>query len=165
MQTNSEEHDFDVTVVTNVDGQDSKQIRTVHNSLLSLAYDCALLYSQRSLGVKSFPIPARCHYRPNNDVATAVPVDVALLCYNGYPSPTGMRDRYPSTNTNVLYIAITDLWIDRLSYTTGKTTVARFAMDAIYHRMSCLAGESGGPILDAYGNLIGSHISNNYLTS
>jgi hypothetical protein len=76
-----------------------------------------------------------------------------------------MRDRYPSTNTNVLYTAITDLWIDRLSYSTGKTTVARFDIDAIYHRISALAGASGGPILDVNGNLIGSHISNNYLTS
>ena len=71
-----------------------------------------------------------------------------------------MRDRYPSTNTNVLHTAITDLWIDRLSYSTGKTTIARFDMDAIYHRISCLAGASGGPILDVNGNLIGSHISN-----
>ena len=165
MQTNPDEDDFDVTVVAYVDGQDPNRIRTVHNSLVPLAYDCVLLYSQRSLGVKSFPIPARSHYPPHNDAATAVPVDVALLCYNGHPSPTLMRDRYPSTNTNVLYTAITDLWIDRLSYSTGKTTVARFDIDAIYHRISALAGASGGPILDVNGNLIGSHISNNYLTS
>jgi hypothetical protein len=75
-----------------------------------------------------------------------------------------MRDLYPSTNTNELYAAITDLWIDRLSYSTGKTTVASFNLDAIHHRISCLAGASGGPILDANGNLIGSHISHNYLT-
>jgi hypothetical protein len=61
MQTNPDEDDFDVTVVAYVDGRDPNQIRTVHNSIVPIAYDCALLYSKKSLGVKSFPIPARSH--------------------------------------------------------------------------------------------------------
>jgi hypothetical protein len=66
-----------------------------------------------------------------------------------------MRDRYPSSNTNDLFTAITGLWIDRLSYSTGKSTIARFDIDAIYHQISSLVGASGGPILDDKGNLIG----------
>ena len=155
MQTEPDEDDFDVTVVAYVDGHNPNNIRTVHNSIVPLAYDCVLLHSRRSLGVKSFPIPARSRILLGKDAATAVPVDVALLCYNGHPSPAMMRDRYPSSNTNDLFTAITDLWIDRLSYSTGKSTIARFDIDAIYHQISSLVGASGGPILDDKGNLIG----------
>lgn len=155
MQTNPGQEDFEVTIVAYADGHDPNMIRIVHNTVVPLAYDCVLLYSQRSLGLKSFPIPARFHYPPHNDAATTFPVDLALICYNGNPSPVMMRNRYPNTNVNDLYTAITDLWIDRLSYSTGKTTVARFNMDAIYHRISCLAGASGGPILDVKGQFIG----------
>lgn len=155
MQTNPDQEDYDVAIVAYADGHDPNTIRTVQNSIVPLAYDCVLLYSQRSLGIKSFPIPARSHYPPHNDAATTVPVDIALLCYNGNPSPIMIRDRYPYTQVDGLYTAITELWIDRLSYSTGKTAVARFDTDAIYHRISCLAGASGGPILDASGKFIG----------
>ena len=164
MQTKPDEDDFDVTIVAYVDGHNPHIIRTVHNSIVPLSYDCVLLYSHISLGMKSFPTPARSHFPPQNNAATAISVDVALLCYNGRPSPTMMSDRYPSTNISDLFTAITDLWIYRLSYSTGKTTVAHFDIDAIYHHISCLVGASGGPILDGRGNLIGNHISNNYLT-
>jgi hypothetical protein len=155
MQTNPDQEDFDVIIVAYADGHDPNIIRTVHNSIVPLAYDCVLLHSQRSLGIKSFPIPARSHYPPHNDAATTFPIDIALLCYNGNPSPVIMRDRYPNTKASDLYAAITDLWIDRLSYSTGKTTVARFDRDAIFHQISCLAGASGGPILDSKGKIIG----------
>jgi len=155
MQTNPDQHDFDVIIVAYADGHDPNIIRTVYNGIVPLAYDCVLLHSQRPLGIKSFPIPARCHYPPYDDATTTSPVDISLLCYNGNPDPIMIRDQYPNTKVNDLHTAITDLWIDRLSYSIGKTTVANFDKNAIYHRISCLAGASGGPILDAQGKFIG----------
>ena len=155
MQTNPDQEDFDVTIVAYADGHDPNAIRTVHNSMVPLAYDCVLLHSQKSLGIKSFPIPGRSHSPPHDDTATTFPVNIALLCYNGCPSAVVMRNEYPNTKLNDLYTAIKDLWIDRLSYSTGKTSVACFDKDAIYHRISSLPGASGGPILDVTGKLIG----------
>lgn len=155
MQTNPDREDFDVTIVAYADGHDPNTIRTVHNSMVPLAYDCVLLHSQKSLGINSFPIPGRSHSPPHNDASTTFPVNIALLCYNGYPSADMMREEYPNTKTGDLYTAIKDLWIDRLSYSTGKTTVAHFDKDAIYHRISSLPGALGGPILDANGKFIG----------
>lgn len=155
MQTNPAREDFDATIIAYADGHDPNTIRTVHNSIVPLAYDCVLLHSQKSLGIKSFPVPGRSHSPPHNDAATTFPIDIALLCYNGYPSAEMMRDEYPNTKVGDLHTAIQDLWIDRLSYSTGKTTVARFDKDAVYHRISCVAGASGGALLDANGKFIG----------
>ena len=166
MQTNPDQHDYDVTVVAFVDGHDPDKIRTAHHSILPLGHDCVLLHSQRSLGLESFPTPVRSHAPPHNDAATTFPIDASLLCYNGKPNPQRIRDLYPNTDPKDLITAIQDLWIDRLSYSPGKTSVARFNIDAIYHRISSLAGASGGPLLDDKGNLIGKHnISNSQLNS
>lgn len=81
-----------------------------------------------------------------------------MLSYNGYPFPTELRDRYPNAPADVLHEAVKDLWIDRLAYASGKTDTNSFDPDAIYHRISCLAGASGAPLINANGEMIGKFL-------
>jgi hypothetical protein len=94
MQTNSDQRDFAVTIVAHADGNDPNTFRTVHNTMVPVAYDCVLLHSEKSLGTKSFPTPGRSHSPPHHNAAATFPVDVALLCYNGYPNADVMRNEY-----------------------------------------------------------------------
>ena len=81
--------------------------------------------------------------------------DVSLLAYNGLASSSRLDELYPETPKDILYKAFADLWIDRLSYATGKT-VAIYDGVVINHRVSTYAGASGGPLLDGKGNVIGN---------
>jgi hypothetical protein len=164
MQTAPDTKDIDVELIAYADGHSTTGIRTVHNSMVPLAFDCALLYSQTSLGLRDYPTPGRSHNPPHDTLATNVPMSVALLSYNSIPSSTELRDRYPNTRINLLSNAIRDLWINRLSYATGSTSTASFDIDAIYHRISSLAGSSGGAILDSQGNFIGNFFLSDELT-
>lgn len=165
MQTVPDTKDVDVELIAYADGHSTTGIRTVHDSMVPLAFDCALLYSQTSLGLKDYPTPRRAHHPPHDRPTTNCPMNVALLSYNGLPSPTELEDHYPNTPIDSLYNAARDLSIDRLSYTTGFTSTASFGIDAIYHRVSSLAGSSGGAILDSQGNLIGKFFLSDELTN
>jgi hypothetical protein len=61
----------------------------------------------------------------------------------------------PETPRDILYKAFKDLWIDRLSFATGKIVAIDDGV-VINHRVSIYAGASGGPLLDEKGNIIGN---------
>lgn len=147
--------DVDVEVLAYADGYDPNALRVVNNAICAIGTDCVLLRAKRSLRLKQFPNPARAHIPPNNTPQTMVASDVSLLAYNGLASSSRLDELYPETPRNILYKAFADLWIDRLSYTTGKT-VAIYDDVAINHRVSTYAGASGGPILDGKGDVIGN---------
>ena len=65
-----------------------------------------------------------------------------------------LNELYPGTPKDVLYKAFADLWIDRLSYATGKTVAIYDGV--VNHRVSIFAGASGGPLLNGKGNIIGN---------
>jgi hypothetical protein len=99
--------------------------------MVDLKSDIALLYSQKSLNLKSYPRPARAHLFPNDNPSTITSQYVGLLSYNGLPSISKLH-KYPNSSPKQLYDAVADLWVDRLSYGKGKTT-SRYLLDGIYH--------------------------------
>ena len=123
-----------------------------------MATDVVLLKAVKPLGLKEFPTPTKYHVPPNNIARTSTVQDIHMLSYNGYPSATELRDRYPNAPADVLHEAVKDLWIDRLAYASGKTDTNSFDPDAIYHRISCLAGASGAPLINANGEMIGKFL-------
>jgi hypothetical protein len=147
--------DIDVEVIAYVDGYDPNVIRVVTDAICAIGTDCVLLRAKRSLGLKEFPTPAHAHTTPKNVPQTIVVQDVSLLAYNGLASSSRLDELYPDTPRDVLYKAFSDLWIDRLSYATGKT-VAMSDGDGINHRVSTYAGASGGPLLNGNGHIIGN---------
>jgi hypothetical protein len=162
MHSHPSAEDFDVDVAAYVDGADPTVVRVVSATLLPIEVDCALLYSKRSLGLKSYPVPSRSHHSPPPAIFS--PEDVSLLAYNGLPSATFLAKTYPNTPTPILHSAIRDLWIDRLSYATGKTAKGTDPA-TILHRISSYSGASGGAVLNARGQWIGNNIIHLLLTS
>ena len=147
--------DYPVQVVAYGDGQDASQIRVLSpNGIVDLKSDIALLHSQRSLNLRSYPRPARAHLSPNDNPSTITSQDVGLLSYNGLPSISKLHEHYPNSAHKQLYDAVSDLWVDRLSYGKGKTA-PRHLPDGICHRISCYAGASGGWLVNAAGHPIG----------
>lgn len=146
--------DIDVEVIAYVDGYDPDTVRVVNNAIC-IGADCVLLRAKQSLGLKAFPTPARAHATPNDVSQTMSAIDVSLLAYNGLASSSRLDELYPETPRDILYKAFGDLWIDRLSYSTGKA-VAISDGAVINHRVSTYAGASGGPLLDGKGNIIGN---------
>ena len=147
--------DYPVEVIAYGDGHDASQIRILTpNGMVDLKYDIALLYSRKSLNLKSYPRPAKAHLPPNDNPSTVTSQDVGLLGYNGLPSISKLHEHYPNSAPKQLYDAVADLWVDRLSYGKGKTA-AKYLSDGVYHRISCYAGASGGWLVNAAGHPIG----------
>lgn len=159
MQVYPSPKDVDVTVVAYADGHDPATLRTVNGTIIPIQFDVALLHSQISLGLKDYPTPAKYHVPPHDKAATDRPADIAMLGYNGAPSMSTLVAGYPAVAQVDLVNAVRDLWIDRLSYSPGKTAASNFGIDVIVHRISCLPGASGSPILDCNGNIIGIFVS------
>ena len=154
-----EKLDFEVEVLAYADGTDPKKVRAANGGQVDIDVDCVLLYSKRSLCLKNYPKPGRAHNPPQDKSSTSVEQNVSLLAYNGYPTSIALQEDYPNTPPAILHQAIRDLWIDRLSYATGKTEKGQFDINSIYHRISSYGGASGGPLMDEDGNVIGKRIS------
>jgi hypothetical protein len=147
--------DYPVDVVAYGDGHDVSKIRIVSpNAMVDLRYDIALLYSRKSLNLKSYPRPAKVHVPPNDKPTTITSQDVGLLSYNGLPTITKLHEHYPRSPRKELYDAVAGIWVDRLSYGKGKTA-PKYHVDGVYHRISCYAGASGGWLINAAGQPIG----------
>ena len=146
--------DIQVKVVAYADGHDSTSVRVVSNSMVALNADLVLLRSERPLGLKSYPTPAKAHFPPYDSPATYVTRNIGLFSYNGCPSTSELKQKYPNSSLNGIYNAVRDLWMDRLSYGQG-TTSSIFDPDGLRHRISCYAGASGGLIVDDNGNALG----------
>jgi len=69
-------------------------------------------------------------------------------------SPYQIKTVYPYIDVATLYEAIKDLWIDRLSYMSGKTIPTPFEKDTIFSSHA-LGGASGGVILSKDGHIMG----------
>ena len=147
---------IDMELIAHVDGHDPNIVCVVNNAMCANGADCVLLRAKRSLGLKEFPTPARV--MPNNAPQTTFANDISLLTYNGLPSAPRLAEIYPETSRDILYKALADLWIDRLSYATGK--IVAFDGIAITHPISTYPGASGGPLLDGKGNIIGNILLN-----
>jgi hypothetical protein len=147
--------DYQVDVVAYGDRHPVSKIRLASNTgMVELGDDIALLYSRKSLNLKSYPHPTKYHLPPNDKPESMTSQDVGLLCYNGLPTMSQLEQHYPQSPRKALYDAVGDIWIDRLSYGKGKTAM-KYDDDGIYHRISCYAGASGGWVINAAGKPIG----------
>jgi hypothetical protein len=154
MQSNLTGKEFTVEVIAFADGASPTTVRTCHNSIIELEKDLVLLYSPKSLHLTNFPTPTRYHQPPNQTTQTSAKQDIHLLSYNGCPSARQLRDYYPNTPTALLHTAVSNLWIDRLSYATGQCVAT--INGGIIHRISSLAGSSGGPLMNDAGEILGT---------
>src|ERR1700738_3736580 len=156
MQSNPTGKEFTVEVVAFANGASPTAVRTCHNSILELENDLVLLYSAQSLRLSNFPTPTQYHKPPNHTSQTSTPQDIHLLAYNGCPSAQQLRDYYPKTRPALIYTAVSNLWINRLTYAKGQSVVTMQDPIAIVHRISSLAGASGGPIINDAGEILGT---------
>jgi Trypsin-like peptidase domain len=140
-----------VTVFQYADGHDSSKIYFVDDPTFGAdtVLDLALLYSPTPLGHSRYPVAGRSNPldRPYS------PSTVSLLAYHAETGIDVYRD-YPNTDRRLLDAALDKIQPDRLTLTSAVTGV-RDVLGVIYHRCSSAAGASGGPLLNAQGEMIG----------
>ena len=143
-----------VTVVQYADGHDPSKIYFVDdpNYGADINLDLVLLYSPTSLGHSRYPLAGRS--KPVD--MSYSPSPVSLLAYHAETGIDVYQD-YPNTDRRLLDAALDKIEPDRLTLTTAITGV-RDIPGFIYHRCSSTAGASGGPLINAQGEMIGISI-------
>jgi hypothetical protein len=150
MQTDLDASDIEVSVFAYADSHSTTSVRTTNNDIVPLATEIVLLKAVKPFGLKEFPTPIKYHV-PSNSIARTSTVQVIhMLSYNGNPSATELRNRYPNTPTDVLHDAVKDLWINRRAYASGKTTPF-FRLECYLPSNLVPCGGFGAPPINANG--------------